>query len=69
MHPKKTSQLSCQLACTLQEENFQWNLNFAISLMASSLNFKFRLLLHYVFGNLSMTAYIIEIQKSKFTHI
>ena len=29
----------CCIKITLQEENFHWNLNFAISLMANSLNF------------------------------
>ena len=33
---------------TLQEENFHWNLNFAISLMANYLYFKFRLLLYFL---------------------
>ena len=31
----------------LQEENFHWNLDFAISLMANSLKFKFCLLFNY----------------------
>ena len=52
---------------TLQEEKFHWNLNFAISLMANSLNFNSA---YYTsFRNLSIIAYIIEIQKSKFANI
>ena len=46
---------------TLKPENFQWNLNFAITLMANSLNLNCAY--DYVFRNLSMLAYIIEIQK------
>ena len=54
-------------AITLQEENFNWNLNFAISLMENSLNFNSTH--YYIFGNLSMIAYIIAIQISKFANI
>ena len=56
------------LAYTLQEENFLWNLNLAILLMANSLNFKTAY--YCIFRNLSMIAYIVvEIQKSKFANI
>ena len=45
---------------TLQEPHFHWNLNFAISLMANSLNLNSAY--NYVFRNLSMIAYMIEFQ-------
>ena len=52
---------------TLQEENFHWNLNFAISLMANSRNLNSA---HdNTLRNLSMIAYIIKIQISKFANI
>ena len=51
----------------LQEENFPGNLNFASSLMANSLNLNSAH--NYIFGNLSMIAYIIEMQKSEFPNI
>ena len=52
---------------TLHEENFHWILIFAYSLMANLLNFNSA---HYRFlGNLSMMAYVIEIQKPKFSNI
>ena len=44
---------------TLQEENFHWNLNFAFSLMANSLNLNSAY--YYTFRNLSMKASMIEI--------
>ena len=47
-------------AYTLQEEMFDWNLNLAISLMVNSLNLNSAY--YYIFRNLSMTAYMIEIQ-------
>ena len=49
----------------LQEENFQMNLNFAISLMAKTLNFTV-VYFFVIFKNLSMIAYILNIQKSIF---
>ena len=49
------------------EENFNWNLNFAVSLIANSLNLNPAY--YYIFWNLSMIAYIIEVQKSKFANI
>ena len=52
---------------TMQEENFHWNLNFANSLMANSPNWNSAN--YYIFRNLSMIAYIIKIQKSKFADI
>ena len=52
---------------TLREENFHWNLNSAISLMANSLNLNY--VYCFIFRNLSMIAYLIEIQKSKFANI
>ena len=52
---------------TLREEDFHWNLNFAIPLMANSLNLNSAN--YYIFRNLSMIAYIIGIQKSKFAYI
>ena len=48
---------------TLQEKNFHWILISAILLMANSLNLYSA---YYCVRNLSMIAYIIEIQKSKF---
>ena len=51
---------------TLQEKNFNWNLNFAISLMANLLNLNSGY--NYMFTNLSMIAYIIANQKSKFAY-
>ena len=48
------------LAYTLQEEMFDWNLNLAISLMVNSLNLNSAY--YYIFRNLSMIAYMIEIQ-------
>ena len=47
--------------CTLQEESFHWNLNFAISLTANLLNLNSSY--YFIFLNLSMIAYITEIQK------
>ena len=41
---------------TLQQEKFCWNLNFAILLMANSLNLN---LPYYISRDLSMIAYII----------
>ena len=49
------------------EENFNWNLNFAVSLIANSLNLNPAY--YYIFWNLSIIAYIIEVQKSKFANI
>ena len=46
----------------LQEENSGLHLNFAILLMANSLNLNSSYL--YIFTNLFMIVYIIEIQKS-----
>ena len=51
----------------LQEEHFYWILNFAISLMANSLNLNSAY--YYIFRNLLMMANIIQIQKSKFANI
>ena len=42
---------------TLQEENFHWNLNLAISRMTNSLNFNS--IYYYIFENISMIAYYI----------
>ena len=52
---------------TLQEENIHRNLNYAISLKSNSLNLNSAY--YYIFRNLSMIAFIIEIQKSKFVNI
>ena len=52
---------------TLQEKNCHWNLTFANSLMANSL--KLNSADHQIFQNISMIAYIIGIQKSKFANI
>ena len=41
--------------CTLQEENLNWNLNFAILLMANLLNLNSAY--NYIFSNFSMIAY------------
>ena len=52
---------------TLLEKNFHWNVNFAISLMANCQNLNSGYF--YIFRNLSMTAYITEIQKSNLADI
>ena len=51
----------------IQEEKCEWNLNFAISLMANSLNLNSTD--YNTFRNLSMIALVIEIQKSKSANI
>ena len=55
---------------TLQEENFHWNLNLAISLMANLLQ-KIQILLIVMFLGISQwySGFIIEIKKSKFANI
>ena len=53
----KFDSITCQVRCLSYIWPWPWNVNFAISLMANSLN---------SFRNLSMIAYIIEIQISKF---
>ena len=45
-----------------------WNLNFAISPMAYALALISISAYYYIFRNLSMIAYINEIQKSKFAN-
>ena len=45
------------LVCIVQEEDFHWNLNFAISLMGNSLNLNSTY--YFIFRNLSMIAYIV----------
>ena len=65
----KPTSLSCgcgencdvSLLYTLHEEDFQWYLNSAISLIESSLNLKFAR--YQIVIDLSMTAYIVGIQK------
>ena len=52
---------------TLCEQNFHSNLNFAISLMANSLNLNSAC--NYFFWNLSIIVYIIEFQKSIIVYI
>ena len=52
------------LYSTLQERNFHWILNCAILLTANSLNSNSAY--YYILRNLSMIAYVFEIQKSKF---
>ena len=47
--------------------NFHWNLYFAISLVANSLNLNYAY--YYDFRNLSVIAYMIEIRKSKFANV
>ena len=44
-------------AATLQEENFHWKINLAISLMPNWLN-----ILSYFFRNLSIIAYIMKFE-------
>ena len=58
---------SPQIRAARREENFHWNSNIVISLMANSLNLNSAYL--KIFTNLSMIAYIIEFQKSKFANI
>ena len=53
----------------LQEENFHWNSNFAISLITNSLKLNSAYRYNIIFKNLTMIAYMIEIQKSKFANI
>ena len=56
----KNTQISYSLlTTTLQEEHFNWNLNFDTLLMANLLNSNSAY--YYAFKNLSMIAYIIEI--------
>ena len=52
---------------TLREENSHWNLSFAISLLANSLNLNS--VYYYIYGRISMRGYIIEIQKQKLANI
>ena len=52
------------VANTLQEGNFHQNLIFAVLLMVN-LNSAY----YYIVGNLSMIAFIIEIQKLELTNI
>ena len=52
---------------TLCEQNFHSNLNFAISLMANSLNLNSAC--NYIFWNLSVVVYINEFQKSIIVNI
>ena len=52
---------------TLQEENSHRNLNFPISLIATSLDLNS--VYYYIYGGLSMRGYIIEIQKQKLANI
>ena len=56
-----------EIQSTLQKENFHWNINFAISLMTNLVNLNSAY--YYIFRNLSMTAYLIEIQKSTLANI
>ena len=52
---------------TMNEENFHWNSNIAILPMANSLNLNSAYIyIYFFFRDLSMIAYIIETQKSKF---
>ena len=51
---------------TLQKENFHWNINFAILLMANLLNFNFASYL--IFKKFSMMAYITKIPMTKFAN-
>ena len=51
----------------LQDESFHRNLNFAISLMAKSLDLNSAY--NYIYRNLSMIASMTEIQESKFANI
>ena len=53
---------------TQTEKKIYWNLNFAISLMADLLNLN-SAYYYYIFRNLSMTVYIIGIQKSALANI
>ena len=55
------------LIYTLQEDSFHWNLIFAFSLMANSLNLNSAY--NYIFRNPLLIAYTIHIQKSKFANI
>ena len=52
---------------TLQDDNFQMNLNFVISLMANTLNFN-AVYFFVIFKNVSTIAYILNIQKSKLSN-
>ena len=63
----ENSAINKLIDCNLQEANSHWNLNLAISLMAYSLNINSAY--YFIFRNLSMIAYIIEVQKSKFANI
>ena len=59
---ERVSWLIYYVILTLQEKNFHWILNFAILLMAYSLNFNSAN--YYIFRNHSMIAYIIYIKIS-----
>ena len=60
---KKYSETHHNRHITLQEENFHWNLDFTVSLMANYLDTYS--VYYHIFRNLSMTAYIIEILEIK----
>ena len=55
------------ISTTLQEEIFQWNLNLATLRMKKFT--KFKLCLYLNFKNLSLIAYTIGIQRSKFVNV
>ena len=52
---------------TLEEENFHWKVNFAHFDNGYLLNLNSAY--HYIFRNISMIAYMVEIQKSKIAYI
>ena len=60
------AQITGEIMDTIQEENFQSNLNFAISLFANGKFAKCKFPYYYIYRNLSMLAYLIKTQKSKF---
>ena len=62
-----TSRVFYGAIVTLKEEDFHLNLYFAITLMVNLLNINYAS--YYIFRNLSIIAYIIEIQKSQFANI
>ena len=62
-----TNKIKIAIVATLQEEDFSWNLYFAISPMANSI--KLNLASYFIWRNVSIIPYIIESQKAKFVNI
>ena len=61
------NKIKIAIVATLQEEDFSWNLYFAISPMANSI--KLNSVSYFIWRNVSIIPYIIECQKAKFVNI